>query len=373
MRFNLLLFFLVSAGSIIAYGQNSIFASVNIGDPAPPLKVREWIKGTPVQKFEIGHVYVIEFWATWCKPCIAVMPHLSALAREYGGNVTIIGIDIYERKSTSIQKIKHFVDSMGHRMDYYVALDDSNFMVTNWIYATGEQDSGIPSTFVVDGKGRLAWIGHPKELIEVLPQIVSNNWKIEEELARRNWEKKLNERDDSLNYELMKYNGNPYKQGELGKPDSALLVIHQIVKNEPRLKYAPHIASYTFSSLLKTDQHKAHEYGREMLRASTYKSSAYSAIISQIEWYSDRLNLSTEIYELGADAYQLKIDKYSQFGNMNIPKNYYNMAEMYWHAKNKVKAIETIQKAIEALKIEKEFSKKNMETFEMKLQQYKKM
>ena len=81
---------------------------LNIGDPAPPLRVNQWLKGTPVQKFEKGHVYVVEFWATWCQPCKLSMPHLSTLARQYKNKVTIIGVDIYETKMTSLETIKSF-------------------------------------------------------------------------------------------------------------------------------------------------------------------------------------------------------------------------------------------------------------------------
>lgn len=142
---------------VSAHAQNHPFPSLNLGDPVPALQVRQWLKGIPVQRFEKGKVYVLEFWATWCAPCKAAMPHLSALAREYKDRVTFIGIDIMEMKPTSLEKVKAFVDSMGQRMDYHVAVEDSNFMATNWMEAAAEQ--GIPSSFVVNGEGRLAWIG----------------------------------------------------------------------------------------------------------------------------------------------------------------------------------------------------------------------
>src|SRR5262245_37959460 len=64
-----------------------------IGSPAPALQAEKWVKGAPVASFEKGKTYVVEFWATWCGPCIASMPHLSALSRQYKDKgVTIVGM-----------------------------------------------------------------------------------------------------------------------------------------------------------------------------------------------------------------------------------------------------------------------------------------
>ena len=82
MRPNFQLLLLLCVIAIATRAQNEQHPSLNIGDPAPPLRIREWIKGEPVQGFEKGHVYILEFWATWCRPCIAAMPHLSALAEK---------------------------------------------------------------------------------------------------------------------------------------------------------------------------------------------------------------------------------------------------------------------------------------------------
>ena len=350
------------------YGQEAPPPSLNIGDSAPPLRVSKWIKGIPVERFKKGNVYVVEFWATWCKPCIAAMPHLSALAAEYKDRITILGIDVYEKKNTSLKKVKAFVDSMGHRMDYHVAAEDSNFMETGWFDASGSQ--GIPNSFVVNAEGRLAWIGHPKDLDEVLPKIVNNTWDIKEALAKRNLDRHLAEVDDSARKVLNGYLGDFYKQDYIGKPDSALLVINEIIRKEPKLKYAPCIASHTFSALLKTKTHKAYGYGKEVLVTSTYEGPSYYAIISNIIWYSDKLDLPAEIYKLGAEAYQVKIDQIPYPEIVDISKLYHKMAEWYWRANDKSKAIDAEQKAIEALKNKKSFSKDDMAAFESRLRQY---
>lgn len=371
MRSNFQLVLLLCIIAVTAHAQNDQSPSLNIGDPAPPLRVREWIKGTPVQRFEKGMVYVVEFWATWCKPCIAAMPHLSALAREYKDRVTILGMDIYEKKTTSIKKVKAFVDSMGDRMDYHVAAEDSNFMVAGWIEATGEQNNGVPKTFVVNAEGRLAWIGHPKDLDEVLPKIVNNTWDIKGSLAKRNLDQHLEELDKEATYKLNTYTGDSEK-GDLGKPDSALLVINEMVRNEPKLKYAPFIAFHTFSSLLKTNPHKAYEYGKEVLVTPTYEEPPYDLLTSVIEFYSDKLNLPAEIYQLGAEAHQAAIDQFPYPELLNLSKRYNKMAECYWRANDKSKAIDAQQKAIEALKSKKDFSATEMAAFQSRLLQYKK-
>ena len=362
---------LLSFISVVAFTQNEQSISLNIGDPAPPLRVKEWIKGIPVQQFEKGKMYVVEFWATWCVPCIAAMPYLSALANEYKGKVTILGIDTYENKKTSIEKVKAFVDSMGSRMDYNVAADDSSFMAAGWIDASGEQ--GIPKSFVIDREGKLAWIGHPSQLADVLPGIVNNTWDIKKYMAKRDFDRYLRELDKELNYEFIKYEGNYFKNGDFGKPDSVLLLVDKILKKEPALKYAPFIGSRTFAALLRTDPHKAYEYGKTAIVTPTYEEPVYSFIARDIEWYSSEIDLPAEIFRLGAEAYQAEIDQITYPELFNIAKKYDKVAEWYACAGDISKAIIAQEKAIEALKKRKNFSVTELAAYESHLTEYRKM
>ncbi len=355
MRQTILLLLLLCVAAIT--DAQNLPASLNLGDPAPALRVHQWLKGTPVKKFKKGHVYVLEFWATWCRPCIAAMPQLSTLAREYKDKVTFIGIDIYEdevKPRKSIKQIIAFVDSMGKKMDYPVATGDSNFTVADWLVASDEKRNGIPNAFVVNAEGRLAWIGHPTELDEVLRMIVNNTWDVNKAFAERNEYRRLEKLEDSVRDQLNSYVGDPGKQYDPGKPDSALLLIDEIIKKEPKLKYAPAIAFHTFSSLLKTDPAKAYVFGREVLINPSYRGTDYTNITYPIEWYTEKTSLLTlppEIFELGADAYQAAIEQDPPSGS-KLPQTYMKMVDWYWRAKNKAKAIEAAQKAIEAMKSE---------------------
>jgi len=316
-KFQLLLLFCLMA--LATWAQESPSSSFNIGDTAPPLRLHAWLKGKPVRYFRKGRLYVVEFWATWCHPCKVAMPHLSALARDYKSKVTFIGVDIYEKKTTHLEKIKSFVDSMGALMDYAVAVGDSDFMPAAWLDASGEK--GIPKSFLINGEGRVAWIGHPRDLAEVLPRIVSNTWDVKAALEKRILEKHLEYLDEDESYELARFRGDP------GKPDSVLVLVHELLRKEPGLKYMPAMVANTFSALLKTNPHEAYLYGKELL-AATGEHLPYDMIYKNVEGFPTRL--PAEIYQLAAEAFQAEIRVDSEY--LYLPDMYHRMAEMYRRA-----------------------------------------
>lgn len=349
--------------------QNDESPLLNIDDEAPFPRFGTWLKGEPITRFERGSIYVLEFWATWCIPCKAAMTHLSTLAQAYKGQIIIIGVNAYEEDSTPMEKIRSFVDSMGQRMDYHVVTGDSNFMVVDWMEASGER--GIPKTFVVDEKGKLAWIGHPKDLVEVLQKIVAKSWDNREELARRNLYRHLAALEDSFRYKLVTYLDGPDK--DMRKAKTMLAKINEIVQDEPRLKYAPLIAFFTFSGLLKTNPQKAFEYGKIAITTSTYEEPPYDMIIQAIKGYSGSSNLPAEIYALGAEAYRIQIQRLPYPTTLDMHKFYSNMAEWYWHAGNKQNAIDAGRKAIDAMKEKGRFTKADLAALEGRLQKYQAM
>jgi thiol-disulfide isomerase/thioredoxin len=150
-----------------------------VGDPAPPLTVGNWLKGDAVSSFEPGMVYVVEFWATWCGPCLASMPHLSELQDKYAGHVRLIGIS-----DEDAERIERFFgqeqDAKSGRtweqtITYTIATDTARgYMSANYMVAAGQQ--GIPTAFVVGKDGLIEWIGHPQQIDEPLEQIVHDTW-----------------------------------------------------------------------------------------------------------------------------------------------------------------------------------------------------
>jgi thiol-disulfide isomerase/thioredoxin len=140
------------------------------GQPAPPLQISKWLKGEPVAAFQAGHVYVVEFWMTWCGPCIDGMPHLSEVQKRHRGALTVIGVTNEDEHNT-LADAQKMVAAKGDSMGYTVAWDDAGKTWRTWFDASGED--GIPSCFVVDKAGVIAWIGHPQWLDVVLPTVLA--------------------------------------------------------------------------------------------------------------------------------------------------------------------------------------------------------
>lgn len=147
---------------------------LGIGDTAPPLKVTKWVQGDEVKGFDKDKVYVVEFWATWCGPCIRAMPHLNELHDEYKGKGLVV-IGLTSKDPNNSQKaVEEFVAKNGKRFTYRFAYCDDRDTDKAYMEASGQD--GIPCTFIVGKDGKVAWIGHPMELDDVLPLVMDGKW-----------------------------------------------------------------------------------------------------------------------------------------------------------------------------------------------------
>jgi uncharacterized protein (TIGR03435 family) len=143
-----------------------------LGDPAPPLALTGLLQAPPGapgagelswEYFkERQQVVILEFWATWCAPCIAAIPHLNKLAEEFKDR-PVVFLSITNEDEA---KIRPFLEK--REMKSWVGLDTSK--ATTRTYAV----RGIPHTVLVDREGRIAGITHPNSLTaEVIENVLA--------------------------------------------------------------------------------------------------------------------------------------------------------------------------------------------------------
>ena len=185
MKIKTILLSLATCGSLTMALAVRADTTLTIGDPAPKLQVAKWVQGDPVTSFEPGKAYIVEFWATWCPPCRASIPHLNERYEKVKDQgIVVIGQDVAEKKDDGVAP---FVTKMGDKMTYRVALDDKSTeprgaMLKTWMKAAGQ--NFIPRAFVVNKKGQIAWIGSPTELNEtVLATLLADSYDLHKAAA----------------------------------------------------------------------------------------------------------------------------------------------------------------------------------------------
>jgi thiol-disulfide isomerase/thioredoxin len=173
---------LLSPASMIALAEGPAAAEsasttrLTIGSPAPALSIDKWVRGESIPAFEKGKVYVVEFWATWCGPCVRAMPHLAELSKTYP-DITFVAVTKPDKRNT-LEKVEEMVKKKNEQglMQYTVAWDESK--KTDDAYMKGADQRGIPCAFVVDQQSRIAYIGHPMGLDAALEGIVAGKWNL---------------------------------------------------------------------------------------------------------------------------------------------------------------------------------------------------
>lgn len=165
---------------------------LTIGSAAPALDVEYWIhqdlgKFPPVTKFEAGKVYVVEFWATWCGPCVASMPHLAELQTKLADK----GVRIISISDEDLETVEAFLDrdvrqapdaKPDDQVVTYRQLTSAYSLTTDpdqsssRDYMEAAAQNGIPTAFIVGKDAKIEWIGHPVEMEGPLQAVLEGKW-----------------------------------------------------------------------------------------------------------------------------------------------------------------------------------------------------
>lgn len=143
LKKNIFLFALLV--SSIIYGQEKkLWAKSFINKKAPELIVEKWLTEKPDTK---GKFILIDFWATWCGPCIEAIPDLNEYHKEFKDKLVVIGISDEPKKK--VKKLKK------EKIEYYSAIDKQARMKNTL------EVQGIPHCIIINPEGIVVWEGYP--------------------------------------------------------------------------------------------------------------------------------------------------------------------------------------------------------------------
>ena len=116
--------------------------------PAPPLELRD-LNGDLVRLTDYrGHVVVVNFWATWCPPCIAEMPAIQRMyeqTRARGHEVLAVNL------GEEIDRIRAFLAEFEPTLEFPMLLDSQGAAFESW------RVQGLPTTYVVTKDGLIKY------------------------------------------------------------------------------------------------------------------------------------------------------------------------------------------------------------------------
>jgi thiol-disulfide isomerase/thioredoxin len=121
---------------------------LNVGDVAPDFTLPKLDGGTMSLHDTRGKVVLIDFWATWCGPCKAAIPHVQKLYEKHKSKgFVVLGVDVWEREGKDV--VKKFRDDYG--LTYDILLDTDGTVPDLY------QVRGIPSAWLLDRNGIIVW------------------------------------------------------------------------------------------------------------------------------------------------------------------------------------------------------------------------
>ena len=118
------------------------------GKPTPRLALKD-LSGKPVDLASLrGRVVLVNFWATWCEPCIAEMPSIARLEDKLQGKpFAVLAVNYGESRA----KVEKFLGKSGVKV--HVLLDPDQKAADDW------GAKGLPMSFLIDARGNVrTWV-----------------------------------------------------------------------------------------------------------------------------------------------------------------------------------------------------------------------
>lgn len=159
---DILLLVALLAAAVAPVRAQSGAAMPSPGQTAPPLHLTQVLAGPPLEQLNWsamrGEIVVVEFWATWCVPCVESIPHLDRLVQQFAGQ-PIHFVSITDENAALVRRFL-----TDHPISGWIALDGGRATMREYGV------SAIPLTVIVGSDGRVDGLTRPMQLTSALLQ-----------------------------------------------------------------------------------------------------------------------------------------------------------------------------------------------------------
>lgn len=137
------------------------------GSPVPNIKTSATISGKDFDISSLRGKYVlIDFWGTWCGPCVAEMPEVKKFQEKHKDKLVVLGINSGDSK----EKIQEFVSK--HDYNWIQLMSDKKNTSDNFVNRFNVQ--GFPTKFIIDRRGNIVkrFVGGGEEAFVMLEELL---------------------------------------------------------------------------------------------------------------------------------------------------------------------------------------------------------
>ena len=162
---------------IVRFVGPSLRPEPSSGYPLETFRLQPLMPGTPPVKFDDlkGQVTVINYWATWCPPCIEEFPHLTALARSYSGRPDFRLLSVATGHETEAELRQATAEFLRERSDNLLPVYFDPEEATR-AGLRGVQPGVIPLTIVLDREAKVAkvFVGYSPPRFEEMKMLIAS-------------------------------------------------------------------------------------------------------------------------------------------------------------------------------------------------------